>query len=66
MKGGTLTSIVKKLFFSPLCLPEAWDDNPNKYEGKSGVVTGWGPANIIETDPSHNLEQLDVTIFDLG
>ena len=51
--------------YRPLCLPPVMNDDPDKYEGRAVIATGWGSQNDLKTLPAANLKELDLTVFDL-
>ena len=51
--------------FRPLCLPQSWNDDINKYEGRAAITTGWGSVSNVNIVQSATLKKWDVTIFDL-
>ena len=52
--------------YKPLCLPPVINDDPDKYEGRAVIATGWGSQNDLKTLTVANLKELDLTVFDLG
>ncbi len=50
-------------FVKPICIPQDPSNDPDKYDGDSVYVIGWGSSTDIHANYSTQLRRADIRLF---